>query len=85
MIDLEEHLKLLGRLLGLERTAEELRFAEARATLSLAERDARGTAFSQLEPVDRGALSGRTLVTYARPGGGELGGARIGGGAPVRL
>ena len=85
MIDLDAHLQMLGRLLGLERAAEELRFAEARATLSLAERDARGTAFAQLEPVDTGALSGRALVTYARPGGGELGGARIGGGAPVRL
>ena len=29
--------------------------------------------------------SGRALVTYARPGGAELGGARVAAGAPVRL
>lgn len=85
MLDLPAHLAKLARLLALERLAEEERFEEARATLSLAERDARGTALAQLEAIDESALSGRALVTYARPGGGELGGARMGAGSPVRL
>ena len=85
MLDLPAHLDKLARLLALERIAEEERFEEARATLSLAERDARGTALAQLEAIDESALSGRALITYARPGGGELGGARMGAGSPVRL
>ena len=85
VLDLPAHLDKLARLLALERLAEEERFEEARATLSLAERDARGTALAQLEAIDESALSGRALITYARPGGGELGGARMGAGSPVRL
>ena len=74
----------MARLLALERAAEEERFAEARATLSLQERDARGLAIALLETVDEAALSGRALVTYARPDGAELGGVRVSVGAPVR-
>jgi hypothetical protein len=84
-VDLEAHLGKLSALLELERAAEVARFAEAGARLSLQERDARGLAIAQVEPVEEGALSGRDLVTYARPGGAELGGAQIGSGSVVRV
>jgi hypothetical protein len=84
-VDLDAHLGKLSALLELERAAEVARFADAGARLSLQERDARGLAIAQVEPVEEGALSGRDLVTYARPGGAELGGAQIGSGSVVRV
>ncbi len=84
-MDLEQHFAKLGALLDRERAAEKERFAQARARLSLAERDARGLALADVEAVDEGGLAGRSLVTYARPGRGELGGSQIGVGSPVRV
>ena len=84
-MDLEQHFAKLGALLDRERAAEKERFAEARARLSLAERDARGLALADVEAVEEGGLAGRSLVTYARPGGRELGGSQIGVGSPVRV
>jgi superfamily I DNA and/or RNA helicase len=84
-VDLEPLLDRLMRLLAAERDEEKARFAEARGRLSLAEREARGLALADVEAVEEGGLAGRALVTYARPGGGALGGARIGAGSPVRV
>lgn len=80
-MDLEQHLERLGELLDRERAAEQERFA----LLPLAERARRGLALLDLEVVEEGGLAGRSLLTYARPGGGELGGAEIGAGAMVRV
>jgi len=82
---LERHFESLAALLQLERDAEIARFADAQATLSLRERDARGTAIAQCEPVDEARLSGRFLLTLARPGSAELGASKIHTGARVRL
>jgi ATP-dependent RNA/DNA helicase IGHMBP2 len=84
-MDLEQHLRSLSALLDKEREAEKERFAEAHARLSLREREARGIAISEVEAVEESGLSGRALVTYARKDGQELGGARIGTGALVKV
>ena len=84
-MDLEQHLSRLGALLDIERAAERERFAEARARLSLREREARGLVLADVEAVEEGGLAGRSLVTYARPGGRELGGSEIGVGSIVNV
>jgi ATP-dependent RNA/DNA helicase IGHMBP2 len=84
-MDLEQHLRELGALLDREREAEQQRFADAQAKLSLRERAARGLAVVEVEAVDESGLSGRALVTYARKDGREIGGAKIGVGALVRV
>ena len=84
-MDLEQHLAALGALLDIERAAEQERFQQARARLTLAEREARGLVLADVEAVEEGGLAGRALVTYARPGGRELGGAEIGVGSIVRV
>jgi ATP-dependent RNA/DNA helicase IGHMBP2 len=80
-VDLDQHLTELGALLDKERAAEKDRFAR----LSLAERAARGQALLDVEAVEEGGLAGRSLVTYARPGRKELGGAEMGVGGVVRI
>ena len=82
---LPSHLDLLSRLLDLEHAADAARFEDAQRTLTLQQRDARGTAIAQLELIDEGALSGRYLLTFARPGGLELGASRMGSGSLGRL
>ncbi|MBI4612579.1 MAG: AAA family ATPase [Planctomycetes bacterium] len=84
-MDLARHFDRLARLLDLERLAETLRFEVAAARLSLAEREARGIAIASAEPVEVSALAGRTLVTYERAGGGELGASEIGTGSIVAV
>jgi ATP-dependent RNA/DNA helicase IGHMBP2 len=84
-MDLEQHLRALSSLLDKERDAEKERFAEAHARLSLRERAARGIAVVDVEAVDESGLSGRALVTYARADGQEIGGAKIGTGALLRV
>jgi predicted DNA helicase len=84
-VDLEQHLERLGALLDTERAAEKERFAQARARLSLSQREARGLVLADVEAVEEGGLAGRSLVTYARPGGRELGGSEIGVGSIVRV
>ena len=84
-MDLEQHLQRLGALLDTERAAEKERFAQARARLTLSQREARGLLLSDVEAVEEGGLAGRSLVTYARPGGRELGGSEIGVGSIVRV
>jgi ATP-dependent RNA/DNA helicase IGHMBP2 len=65
-----EHFEHLRQLLALERRAEEQRFAEERARLSQAEREARGLSAGELELTDEDVgLGGRFLVTLARAGG----------------
>jgi len=83
--DLAGHFSRLARLLAAEREEERARFAETRGRLSLAEREARGLALADVEAVEEGGLAGRTLVSYARPGGAPLGGGRIGVGSPVKV
>jgi len=80
-MDLEQHLDRLGALLDRERAAEQERFAQ----LPFPERVRRGLAVTDLEAVDESGLAGRSLVTYARPGGQELGGQQIGVGSIVRV
>ena len=80
-MDLEQHLHRLGALLDRERAAEKERFAR----LPFAERLRRGLAITDVEALDESGLAGRSLVTYARPGGQELGGQQIGVGAIVRV
>jgi len=80
-VDLEQHLERLGALLDRERAAEQERYA----LLPLAERAKRGLALLDVEAIEEGGLAGRSLVTYARPGGRELGGAEIGVGGIVRV
>src|SRR5260370_5540689 len=80
-MDLEQHLDRLAALLDEERAAEKERFAR----LTLAQRAARGLALLDVEAIEEGGLAGRSLVTYARPGGRELGGAEIGVGGIVRV
>ncbi len=82
-VDLDRHLDGLAALLDAEREEERARFAEARGRLSLAERDARGLAVAEAEAVEEGALGGRALVHFARPGGKPLGASRIGAGSLV--
>jgi len=84
-VDLEQHLARLGALLDIERAAEKERFEDARSRLSLAQREARGILLADVEAVEEGGLAGRSLVTYARPGGRELGGSEIGVGSIVTV
>jgi ATP-dependent RNA/DNA helicase IGHMBP2 len=84
-VDLAGHFGKLLELVALERAADEARFAESSARLSLAQRDARGLAIAQAEAVEKGVLSGRSLVAYERPGGAALEGARITAGSMVRV
>ena len=84
-MDLDQHLEALGALLDRERAAERERFAEAQARLSLQERAARGFAVLDVEAVEEAGLAGRSLVTYARRDGGELGGTQMGVGSIVRV
>ena len=84
-MDLEQHLGRLGALLDIERAAEVERFAAYRERLSLREREARGILLADVEAIEEGGLAGRSLVTYARPGGRELGGSEIGAGSIVRV
>ena len=83
-LDLALHLERLSALLDAERREERARLEEARGRLSLAEREARGLALADVEAVEEGALAGRTLVTYARPGR-PLAGGRIGVGSLVSV
>jgi ATP-dependent RNA/DNA helicase IGHMBP2 len=80
-MDLEQHLDRLGGLLDRERAAERERFAQ----VPLQERIRRGLALSDVEAVEEAGLAGRSLVTYARPSGLELGAAPIGVGSIVRV
>lgn len=84
-MDLEQHLARLGALLDIERAAEKERFEEARSRLSVAQREARGIALADVEAVEEGGLAGRSLVTYARPAGRELGGSEIGVGSIITV
>jgi superfamily I DNA and/or RNA helicase len=84
-VDLGQHLSRLAALLAAERDEERARFAEASSRLTLAEREARGLAIADAEPLDESALAGRALVAYGRPGGRPLGGAGIGVGSLVRV
>jgi ATP-dependent RNA/DNA helicase IGHMBP2 len=84
-MDLEQHLRTLSSLLDKERDAENERFAEAHAKLSLREREARGLAVVDVQAVDESGLSGRALVTYARADGQEIGGSKIGTGSLLRV
>ncbi len=83
-LDLAAHLDRLASLLAAEREEERARFAEARGRLSLAEREARGLALSEVEAIEEAALAGRALVTYGR-GGRPLPGGRIGAGSLVTV
>ncbi len=83
-LDLPHHFARLSALLEAERREERLRLEEARGRLSLAEREARGLAVADVEAIEEGALAGRTLVTFARPGR-PLGAGRIGVGSVVSV
>jgi Cdc6-like AAA superfamily ATPase len=83
-VDLTAHLASLQALLDAERDEERARLDEARARLSLAEREARGLALADVEAVEEGALAGRALVGYERRGQ-PLDGARLGVGALVTV
>jgi len=80
-VDLDQHLDRLGALLDRERAAETERFAQVPFT----ERVRRGLALPDVEAVEESGLAGRSLVTYARPGGSELAGQQLGVGAIVRV
>ncbi|HZX94297.1 MAG TPA: AAA domain-containing protein [Myxococcales bacterium] len=80
-MDLVQHLDALDTLLDRERAAEKERFAR----LPLVDRIRKGLALSDVEAVEEGGLAGRSLVTFARPGGRELGGQELGAGAIVRV
>ena len=83
-MEFEAHREQLRRLLDAERDEERARLAEARARLTLREREARGLALADVEAVEEGSLAGRALVSFERRGG-ELTGARIGVGALVTV
>src|SRR6266404_5888171 len=80
-MDLDQHLDRLGALLDRERAAEKDRFAR----LPLAERIRKGLGLDDVEAVEEAGLAGRSLVSYARPGGRELGAPQIGVGSIVRV
>ena len=80
-MDLVQHLDKLAALLDRERAAEKERYAQ----VPLAERLRRGLALSEVEAVEEGGLAGRSLVTFARPDGRELGGQELSAGASVRV
>ncbi len=84
-LDLAHHLDHLSSLLAAEREEERARLEDARRRLSLAEREARGLALADVEAVEEAALAGRALVTFARPGGRPLGGARVSVGSLVSV
>src|SRR5207248_9406700 len=71
----------LGALHDKERAAEKEPFAQ----LPFAERLRRGLALTDVEAVEEAGLAGRSLVTYARPAGQELGAQQIGVGSIVRV
>ncbi len=83
-MNLPDHLAHLKTLLDAERAEERARIEDARARLSLSEREARGLALADVEAAEEGALAGRALVGYER-GGRPLDGARIGVGALVTV
>jgi len=83
-VEFATHLQRLQGLLDAEREEERSRFAEARARLTLAEREARGLALADVEAVEEGALAGRALVHFER-GGQPLEGARLGVGSIVTV
>ncbi|MBK9519248.1 MAG: AAA family ATPase [Anaeromyxobacter sp.] len=83
-MNLPDHLAHLQGLLDAERAEERARLDEARARLSLAEREARGLALADVEAAEEGALAGRALVGYERRGA-PLDGARLGVGALVTV
>jgi hypothetical protein len=83
-VELEPHLDRLAGLLAAEREEERTRLADARARLSLPEREARGLALADVEAVEEAALAGRALVTFERRGR-PLEAGRIGSGALVRV
>ena len=83
-MNLPDHLDHLRALLDAERAEERARLDEARARLSLAEREARGLALADVEAAEEGALAGRALVGYERRGA-PLDGARLGVGALVTV
>jgi hypothetical protein len=83
-VEFEAHCEQLRRLLDAERDEERARLSEARARLTLREREARGLALADVEAVEEGSLAGRALVGFERRGG-ELSGARIGVGALVTV
>jgi ATP-dependent RNA/DNA helicase IGHMBP2 len=83
-LDLADHLARLATLLAAEREEERARFSDAKARLSLAEREARGLALADVEAIDESALAGRALVTFGR-GGRPLPGGRIGTGSLVSV
>lgn len=84
VLDFAQHIARLAALLDAERREERQRLEEARGRLSVAEREARGLAVADVEAVEEGALAGRTLVTYARPGR-PLGAGRMGVGSIVSV
>src|ERR1700694_4298057 len=83
-MDLRDHLDRLTGLLDLERAAERARFADARAKLSFVERAARGFIAADVEALDESGLAGRSLVSYRRHDGREVGGSQIGVGSVVK-
>ncbi|MGZ6143188.1 MAG: AAA domain-containing protein [Myxococcales bacterium] len=84
-MDLEQMLRRFGALLDIERAVEKERFDAARSRLSVAQREARGIALADVEAIEEGGLAGRSLVTYGRPGGRELGGSGIGVGSIITV
>ncbi|HUK65317.1 MAG TPA: AAA domain-containing protein [Anaeromyxobacteraceae bacterium] len=84
-MDLREHFERLAGLLEAERTEERDRFSAARSLLSLAEREARGLALTDVEAREESGLAGRPLVTYARKDGRPLAASRMGAGSLVRV
>ncbi len=83
-MEFDVHCEQMGRLLEAERDEERARLADARARLTLAEREARGLAIADVEAVEEGSLAGRALVAYERRGK-PIEGARIGTGALVTV
>lgn len=83
-MDLAPHLAALQALLAAEREEERARLADARARLSLQEREARGLAVADVEAVEEGALAGRALVSFERRGR-PVEAARVGVGALVTV
>jgi len=84
-MDLAAHFDRLRSLLDAEREAEQERFAQATARLSLGERAARGMAAVDLQAAEEEGLAGRALVTFVPAPGRDPGGAQIGVGSPVRV
>jgi ATP-dependent RNA/DNA helicase IGHMBP2 len=83
-VEFDVHCEQMGRLLDAERDEERARLADARARLTLQEREARGLAIADVEAVEEGSLAGRALVAYERRGK-PVEGARLGIGALVTV